>query len=104
MERTRISGVGSQIHLHGHHGDAERNRREDDEEEEQQQQQLRIENMNEPLSLSPSTPPQQHSSSTLLIDSIHKISLWSKDIIEKQLQFQWKCHKLKDKKWRRRSM
>jgi hypothetical protein len=51
--RKRISGVGSQIHLHGHHGDEERNRREDGEEEEQQQQ-LRIENMNE--SLSPSTP------------------------------------------------
>lgn len=40
----------------------------------------------------------------LQIDSIHKISVWSKDIIEKQLQFQWKCSKLKDKKWRRRSM
>jgi hypothetical protein len=40
----------------------------------------------------------------LQIDSIHKISVWSKDIIEKQLQFQWKCSKLEDKKWRRRSM
>ncbi len=39
----------------------------------------------------------------LQIDLIHKISVWSKDIIEKQLQLQWKCSKLKDKKWRRRS-